>query len=187
MPPSVTPHAAALTDVLQFMRLLWAVDHGLQAASKRMQRALGVTGPQRLVIRVVGRVPGVSAGEVAAILHLHPSTVTGVLRRLESDGLIVRTPDARDRRRSVLRLTPRGERIDGVQSGTVEAAVRAALRQMSARDQETARAALGKLADALDDLCSGGAGKGVGVSRRRRMPAPARQGRTRAVKTRSSR
>ena len=68
------------------MRLLWAVDHGLQRRSKRMAATLGVTGPQRLVIRIVGRFPGISAGRLASILHLHPSTLTGILRRLERGG-----------------------------------------------------------------------------------------------------
>lgn len=78
--------ARDLPDVLHFMRLLWAVVHGLDKASRRMARHVGVTGPQRLVLRVVGLFPGVSAGDVAAVLHVHPSTLTGVLRRLVAQG-----------------------------------------------------------------------------------------------------
>src|SRR5439155_8811053 len=64
-----------LGAVLDFMRLLWAVDHSLQSASKRMEAAYGITGPQRLVVRIVGRFPGIAAGRVAEILHVHPSTL----------------------------------------------------------------------------------------------------------------
>ena len=42
----------ALGEELDFMRLLWAVDHGLQQRSKRMAAEIGLTGPQRLVIRI---------------------------------------------------------------------------------------------------------------------------------------
>jgi MarR family transcriptional regulator, organic hydroperoxide resistance regulator len=80
----VTP----VPDVLRFLELLWAVAHGLERTSKRMTRDLGVTGPQRLVLRVVGLFPGMSAGELAGILHVHASTLTGVLRRLETQGLL---------------------------------------------------------------------------------------------------
>jgi MarR family transcriptional regulator, organic hydroperoxide resistance regulator len=142
---------AALGSVLRFMQLLWAVDHGLQAASKRMQRTLGVTGPQRLVVRVLGRLPGVSAGEVAAILHVHPSTLTGVFRRLEAEGLVTRQADATDRRRTLLHLTAQGRRIDGVQVGTVEAAVRSALAGVS-RDRAAAARVLARIAEALGDV-----------------------------------
>ena len=51
--------------VLDFMRLLWGIEHRLQSASKRMEAALGITGPQRLVLRVVARFPGLSAGDLA--------------------------------------------------------------------------------------------------------------------------
>ena len=70
-----------LDGVLDFMRLLWSVEHGLQRSSKRMESELGITGPQRLVLRVVGQFPGLSAGDLAHIVRLHPSTITGIRRR----------------------------------------------------------------------------------------------------------
>ena len=57
-----------LGAVLDFMRLLWAVDHSLQSASKRMESTFGITGPQRLVVRIVGRFPGIAAGREAGCL-----------------------------------------------------------------------------------------------------------------------
>ena len=41
-----------LGAVLDFMRMLWALDHALQSASKRMEANFGLTGPQRLVVRI---------------------------------------------------------------------------------------------------------------------------------------
>src|SRR5688572_15630298 len=45
----------SLGEVLSFMQLLWAVTHGLESTSKRMLAAVGVTGPQRLVLRLIGQ------------------------------------------------------------------------------------------------------------------------------------
>ena len=137
-----------LGEVLEFMRLLWAVDHGLQSASKRMEAAHGVTGPQRLVLRLVGRFPGVAAGRVAEILHVHPSTLTGVLRRLEERGILQRRPDARDARRALLSLTPKGKRLDDARTGIVEQAVRRVLLK-APQGQAAARALLELLAQEL--------------------------------------
>jgi DNA-binding MarR family transcriptional regulator len=120
-----------LGDVLDFMRLLWAVDHALQSTSKRMESRLGITGPQRLVIRIVGRVPGISAGELAEIMHVHPSTLTGILKRLDGRGMITRKPDPKDARRALFALTAKGREVDALRSGTVEAAVRRALTRLS--------------------------------------------------------
>jgi DNA-binding MarR family transcriptional regulator len=131
------------------MQLLWAVAHGLERASKRMTAEIGVTGPQRLVLRVAGLFPGLSAGDLAAILHVHPSTLTGVLHRLVNQRLLVRLDDPDDRRRAILRLTARGGRINEVAHGTVEAAVAEALEGISARDRAATRRVLERLADHL--------------------------------------
>lgn len=131
--------------MLEFMRALWALDHALQSASKRTEATHGVTSPQRLVVRIVGRFPGISAGEVAEILHVHPSTLTGVLKRLEARGFVVRRSDPKDARRALLGLTARGRELDALRTGTVEAVVRRTLRGLP---RETVRSAR-SLAEAL--------------------------------------
>jgi DNA-binding MarR family transcriptional regulator len=120
-----------LGPVLDFLRALWALDHALQSASKRMEASLGVTGPQRFVVRMIGRFPGISAGEVSELLHVHPSTLTGVLKRLEQRGLVVRRADPADGRRALLELTAKGRRVDATRTGTVEAAARKALARLT--------------------------------------------------------
>ena len=143
--------ATALPEVLQFMRLLWAVVHALQMRSKEMSKVFGVTGPQRLVLRVVGLFPGVSPGALAEILHLHPSTVTGVLQRLIGQGLLRRSTDPVDRRRSVLVLTPKGVKVNARGKGTVERAVQVTLEQVAASDLAATEDVLSRLAACLGD------------------------------------
>lgn len=143
------PPPPALGAVLDFMRLMWAMDHALQKTSKRMEGALGVTGPQRLVIRIVGRFPGIPAGELAAFLHVHPSTLTGILKRLERRRLLRRRVDSRDGRRFLLSLTDDGRALDVVTKGTVEAAVERALEGTSAETIGAAREVLASIAVSL--------------------------------------
>ncbi len=138
-----------LGKVLDFMRLLWSVDHGLQSLSKRMDARLGVTGPQRLVIRIVGRFPDISPGEVADILKVHKSTLTGVLQRLEERGLIERKASPEDRRRALVRLTAAGQKVNAVRSGTVEAALRRAINKLPVDKLAAAEAVLAIIASEL--------------------------------------
>lgn len=128
-----------LGKILGLMRLLWSVDHALQAMSKHMARTWGVTGPQRLVIRIVGHYPGISAGQLARVMCIHPSTLTGILQRLVLRGLLKRSTNPLDRRQAVLRLTPKGRRVNEIRSGTVEAAVRRAAARLRPLDVEAGR------------------------------------------------
>ena len=51
---------------LEFLRLLWSIEHSLQRISKRMEDSHGVTGPQRLLLRLVRAQPRLSARELAS-------------------------------------------------------------------------------------------------------------------------
>jgi MarR family transcriptional regulator, organic hydroperoxide resistance regulator len=144
------PAVPAMGPVLEFMRVVWALDHALQKTSKRMEMTLGITAPQRLVIRILGRFPGMSAGLLAIILRLHPSTLTGVLKRLQRRGLITRRADPRDRRRAVFGLTARGRALDVNAEGTVEAAVRATFEELPKTKIKDATEVFQKLADLLE-------------------------------------
>ncbi len=132
------------------MRLLWALVHALQKSSKRMFGTYGVTGPQRLALRVVGLFPGISAGDLAEVLHVHPSTLTGIIARLSAQGLLLRDAHTRDRRRSVLQLTSRGVRVNSVRDGTVESTVGTALERLSEEDRTATRTTLSLLAGELE-------------------------------------
>jgi DNA-binding MarR family transcriptional regulator len=135
--------------VLEFIRLMWSVDHELQRVSKRMVGRIGLTAPQRLAVRFIGRHEGLTLGTLADLLHMHPGTVTGIVRKLEEEGLIAQTRDAHDTRRRHLSLTAKGKRIDRSRKGTVEAAVRRAASALSPRDFAAAARALDLLAKNL--------------------------------------
>jgi MarR family transcriptional regulator, organic hydroperoxide resistance regulator len=140
----------ALGPVLDFMRLLWSIEHGLQRMSKRMEGELGITGPQRLVLRVVGQFPGLSAGELAHIVRLHPSTITGILQRLVAKGLLERTRDPGDSRRARLRLKSGAAAYTRTSTGTVEKVVTQVLNRIGASNVRAARRVLAEIVQGLE-------------------------------------
>jgi DNA-binding MarR family transcriptional regulator len=132
--------------VLEFLRLMWAVDHELHRVSKRMIGRLGLTAPQRLAVRFVGREPGLAPGRLAELLHLDPGTVSGIVKRLESAGLVSRVRSGGDTRRMHLTLTAKGRTINRRRKGTVEAAVRRTLDGMPDTDLAAASRLMRSLA-----------------------------------------
>ena len=150
MPPSGRQaREIPLDDVLRFMRLIWAIDHELERVSKRMEARLGLTIPQRMSLLLIGRSPGILASELAAVLHLHRGTLSGVLRRLEAAGYITRTIDASDARRAGVTLTAAGRRVNRRPAGTFEDAVRRVLGSTLANERAAAEHVLARLAGEL--------------------------------------
>ncbi|MBI2895741.1 MAG: MarR family transcriptional regulator [Deltaproteobacteria bacterium] len=134
------------------MRLIWGLGHLLERTSKRMKASKGLTGPQRLVIRLVGRFPGIPPGRLAELMLVHPSTLSGVLRRLERKKLLERRRDPNDARRSLLGLTAAGRALDSPSPFTVEAAVERVLAGSHPSHVESAKAILSRVVQTLGEV-----------------------------------
>ena len=76
-----------------------------------VERDLGVSAAQLFVLRELGTVADQSVKELAAVTMTTHSTVSQVVAQLITKGLVTRTSDSSDRRRSALRLTPRGDAL----------------------------------------------------------------------------
>jgi DNA-binding MarR family transcriptional regulator len=140
-----------LGDALDFLQRLWQLNHALEKLSSRMEKSIGVSAQQRLVIRCIGKYPGMSAGQLAALLHVDPGTVSAALKRLEEKGLLKRRRDPRDNRRVVLALTAKGRALDVPVEGTVEGAVARLLQSASDADVAATSSMLSRLTSLLGD------------------------------------
>lgn len=134
---------------LEFLRSIWALDHALHARSKAMAKRTGLTGPQRLALRIIGTFPKISSGELARVLHVHPSTLTGVLQRLEQQALVVRVRDTDDGRRALFSLTRAGQKLAVPTDFSVEGAVKRLLKEVEPAHAQIAQRLILQLADQL--------------------------------------
>jgi len=138
-----------LEPPLDFLQHLWQLNHALERRSLQMERTLGVTAQQRLFVRCIGKYPGITAGQLATVLHLDRGTVSVGLRRLAKKGVLTRRRDPRDSRRVALGLTSKGRGMDRPHPSTVEFAVKRVMRKVSSQDLERVKAVLSRLAEAL--------------------------------------
>ncbi len=109
-----------LGPALDFLQHLWALNHALERTSLQMERKLGVTAQQRLILRCVGKYPGMTASQLAEVLHLDPGTISVSLQRLMKKRLLQGKRDKADQRRVALSLTAKGQALDRPVAGSVE-------------------------------------------------------------------
>ena len=138
-----------LTPALDFLEGVWRLNHALERTSMRMESTLGITAQQRLILRCVGKYPGMTSGQLATLLHLDPGTISTSLGRIERKGLLERRQDPRDKRRVTLNLTAAGHALDKPMRGTIEHAVERLFESAASAETETARRMLVKLAELL--------------------------------------
>ena len=78
---------------------------------KSLLDPLGLTYPQYLVMLVLWEGDGLTVGALGECLALDSGTLTPLLKRLESAGLVQRLRDATDERRVLLQLSPAGRAL----------------------------------------------------------------------------
>lgn len=140
----------ALGPALDFLRELWRLNHALERLSARMERELGITAQQRLILRCIAHRDKISAGGLAELMHVDPGTVSAALRRLEAKGLVRRERPAEDRRRVVVTLSARGRALARPAEGTVEHAVARLIESLSVAESDATRRALTRLTMLMD-------------------------------------
>jgi DNA-binding MarR family transcriptional regulator len=140
-----------LEPALDFLQHLWQLNHALERMSLQMERTLGVTAQQRLFVRCIGKYPGMTASQLAGVLHLDRGTVSVSLRRLTKKGLVSGTRDPADNRRVELTLTTKGKALDRPDPRTVEHAVQKLLLKVGRAKVDGAKDVLQRLADELGE------------------------------------
>ncbi len=89
------------------MRRAW---FGLNQAFRRRITHLGITPDQFTILRwlIESDPRGVTQRELAGMMLSDPNTITSILKRMQSSGLIKRSTDEADRRANRIQLKPRG-------------------------------------------------------------------------------
>ena len=104
--------AVSRKDLLsETVQLLHQMFQSMDLFSRRMLRDFGVTSPQLWALRTIDAAGVLSMSDVAQGMHLHLSTVTGIVDRLESSKLVTRERSTADGRVKELRLTAKGRAI----------------------------------------------------------------------------
>jgi len=95
--------------VVPVLRELVRCYQAFQQASEAHTRLHGLTSPQFDIIATLGNTPGMSFKELGSRTLITKGTLTGVVDRLESRGLVQRVASPDDRRSTLVRLTAAGE------------------------------------------------------------------------------
>ena len=100
--------------------LLLQARESVMAHTRPSLREHGLSDQQWRVLRVLGEHGTVETGRVAREAYILGPSLTGVLARMERDGLIARERDPADQRRTVVQATPKGLKLVDKLSRSIE-------------------------------------------------------------------
>ena len=102
-------------------RLLLQAREAVMAHTRPGLREHKLSDQQWRVLRVLAEHGVVETGRVAREAYILGPSLTGVLNRMQRDGLIERSRDASDQRRTVVALTAKGQDVVTNLAHTIEA------------------------------------------------------------------
>ncbi len=148
-----TTHPADLTW------LLHRAAQRMRAALDQVARAEGLAGVRDwIVLSALIAQPGRTQLTLGHALGLDKTTLTSLLDRLETDGLIIRSLDPHDRRARIPEVTTAGRRIQARVTRARDHAEAELLQAFSAEEQRLLRDLLTRLAASQHDDCSHASG-----------------------------
>ncbi len=110
-----TPDTALSDQALrldnQLCFALYSASLAMTKLYKPLLDALGITYPQYLVLLVLWERDGITVSELGERLSLDSGTLTPLLKRLETAGLVSRLRDTQDERRVLVRLSAAGREL----------------------------------------------------------------------------
>lgn len=110
MTTPVEPCAELLLDN-QLCFALYSTSLMMTKTYKPLLQALGLTYPQYLAMLVLWENEGITVSEISARMLTDPGSLTPLLKRLESEGLLQRQRSSQDERVVQLHLTDKGRAL----------------------------------------------------------------------------
>jgi DNA-binding MarR family transcriptional regulator len=140
----VTPYDVRVLRALR--RIFRAVD----IHSRRLSESFGLTAPQLVCLDAIREATVLTTSGLAHQVQLSPSTVVGIVDRLERKGLVQRMRDTRDRRVVNLSLTAQGKRTVRRAPSPLQDKLAAGLAALAPEDQETVAASLERIVEMVE-------------------------------------
>lgn len=109
-PQAAKPAASLLLDE-QLCFALYSTMLAMNKVYRKLLRVLGVTYPQYLVLLVLWERDALTVSEIGERLYLDSTTLTPLLKRMETLGLLDRNRAKADERQVIVSLTKRGREL----------------------------------------------------------------------------
>jgi DNA-binding MarR family transcriptional regulator len=132
------------------MQTLRQIIRAIDLHSRKLRATYDITTPQLVCLITIVEHGPVTVKKIAENVFLSPSTVVGILDRLESKGWILRLRDARDRRVVNVTATTTGTRLVDMAPSPLQEGLARALNDLAEIERATIALSLQRIVDLME-------------------------------------
>lgn len=134
---------------LHVLKSLRRIIRALDLYSGKLKRAYGLTVPQLVCLSAIAKDGPLSSIELSKQVQLSPSTIVGILDRLQKMDFIVRERSVTDRRLVMLSVSDHGEKVIAGAPSPLQDSLTRALKNLPASEQATIARSLGRVVELM--------------------------------------
>jgi MarR family transcriptional regulator, organic hydroperoxide resistance regulator len=137
-------------EISETVQSLRRIVKTIEDYSQKVSSEFGITGPQLWALKIISEHGTLPLGQLSKKMYLHPSTVTGVVDRLENKGYVARGRDGTDRRIVTVSLTAAGQELAKTAPHAVQGKMIYGLRKLKRAELHVIYESVRKLAEILE-------------------------------------
>lgn len=134
---------------LRILQALRRIMRAIDLHSRNLLANHRITGPQLITLLAVFERGPLTSAEIARRIHLSPSTMVGILDRLEEKALIRRVRHEEDRRRILIHLTENGRELLKRAPSPLQSRLAQALSSLSSLETSTIARSLERVVELM--------------------------------------
>jgi len=140
----------AVNDSIRILQSVRRIAQCVEHHSKRLTATHKITSPQLVALMAIAQLGPSTLKSIGRASHLSPSTVVGIVDRLEEKELVRRERDTRDRRNVYVTVTAAGQALVDNAPSALPQGFTSALSALPENDQHTLVVALEQFATLLE-------------------------------------
>jgi DNA-binding MarR family transcriptional regulator len=148
--PTETPAVPDNSYELRVLQSLRRIIRAVEIHSKKLVHNHKITGPQLGCLAAIKENGPLTTTKLAHAVYLSPSTIVGIVDRLEEKNLVARQRGNKDRRQVQICLTESGEQLLDSAPSALQDTLAEALKKLPELEQVSITLALEKIVDLME-------------------------------------
>lgn len=135
---------------LRILSSLRRIIRSVDSYSRRLATEYGMTVPQLLCMLKIDELGPLTLKELSREVYLNPSTIVGIVDRLEKSGILTRERSVKDRRRVRISLTDRGKDLVERSPSPLQDSLVRSIEQLPELERATIALSLERIIECID-------------------------------------
>lgn len=135
---------------LQILQSLRKIIRSVDIHSRKLSTQYDITAPQLITLLAVKEYGPLTIVAISKEVHLSPSTLVGIIDRLESKNYVIRERSSSDRRQVLISVTKKGEEFTKQAPSPLQETLAYALASLTPLEQATISLSLERIVELME-------------------------------------